>query len=139
MKLSRAIDLGRSLRQVFGGNPDSEVQVATDRDRQTQTGEAILARFFAEAEGRRRGLVLLSDEVGLGKTSVALAVAVTILDLIRQGQAPEGIPANKPVILVLTPNNEALYNKWLREAEAFQRDCAREDGCLDWFQIERPL
>jgi hypothetical protein len=139
MKLSGAIDLGRSLRQVFGGKPGSEEQVREDCDRQTCTAEAILARFFGGAEAQRRELVLLADEVGLGKTYVALAVAVSLLDRIRQAQAPQGLPANQPVVLVLTPNNESLYNKWLREAEAFQRDCACEDGALSWLRVERPL
>jgi hypothetical protein len=139
MKLSGEIDLGRSLRQVFGDSPGSEVQVQLDRDRQTRTAEAILDRFFTRNERQRRELVLLADEVGLGKTYVALAVAVSTLDLIRSGQTLEGLPSNKPAILVLTPNNDPLYNKWLREAEAFQRDCARHDGGLDWLRIEHPL
>ena len=40
---------------------------------------------------------------------------------------------------MLTPTNDALYNKWLREAETFKKDCARHDGELDWLQICRPL
>jgi hypothetical protein len=34
--------------------------------------------------------MILADEVGLGKTYVALAVAVSILDAIRRGEAPDG-------------------------------------------------
>ena len=139
MKLSRAIDLGRSLRKVFGGNPGSEAQVKEDQERQTRTAKAILARFFGANENHRRELVLLADKVGLGKTYVALAVAATILDRIRQGEAPEGLPANRPVVLVLTPNNDALYNKWLREADGFRHDCEREGERLDWLRVERPL
>jgi hypothetical protein len=38
-------------------------------------------------------------------------------------------------VLVLTPINKPLFNKWMREAEAFKKDCARHDGGLDWLQI----
>ena len=41
-------------------------------------------------------MMLLADEVGLGKTYVALAVAVSVLDAIRRGEAPEGLPAQSP-------------------------------------------
>lgn len=139
MKLSSEIDLGRSLRQVFGGKPGSESQVEADRDRQTQTAEAILERFFTTKSSARRELVLLADEVGLGKTYVALAAAVSILDAIRLGNPPEDQPANKPAVLILTPANDALFNKWLREAEAFKRDCAREGRSLDWLEILKPV
>ena len=80
MKISSCIDLGRSLRQVYGDNPGRAVQVEQqveqDRARQTATTEAILKRFVSTNERERRELVLLADEVGLGKTYVALAVAV---------------------------------------------------------------
>ena len=90
-------------------------------------------------ERERRELMILADEVGLGKTYVALAVAVSMLDAIRRGDSPDGLPSNKPVVLVLTPTNDALFNKWMREAEAFKTDCARHDGGLDWLQIRSPI
>jgi len=139
MKMSRSIDLGKSLRQVFGIGPESKDRVEQDRDRQTTTVNAILRRFFADEPGKRRELAILADEVGLGKTYVALAVAVTTLEAIREGETPDGLGANKPVVLVLTPNNDALFNKWMREAEAFRLDCARTKGALDWFQIRCPV
>ena len=139
MKQSRSIDLGKSLRQVFGNDAQSASQVEHDRDRQTATVNAILKRFFARSASKRRELTILADEVGLGKTYVALAAAVSILDAIRNGETPEGLPANKPVVLVLTPTNDALFNKWMREAEAFKVDCARTDDALDWLEIRCPL
>ena len=139
MKLSPDIDLGRSLEKVFGNRPDSRAEVERDRDRQTQTAEAIIERFFTHDDSPRRELVLLADEVGLGKTYVGLAVAVSLLDAIRRGETSDELPANKPTVLILTPSNDALYNKWFREAEAFQHDCARRDGALDWLQIRRPI
>ena len=111
MKMSKAIDLEKSLRQVFGNDPESVAQVEQDRDRQTATVNAILKRFFARSPAKRRELTILADEVGLGKTYVALATAVSILDEIRQGRTPDGLPSRKPVVLVLTPNNDAFVQQ----------------------------
>jgi len=139
MKLSPEIDLGRSLQQVFGNKPDFTAQIERDAARQSETTNAILRRFVGSKESERRELIILADEVGLGKTYVALAVAISILDAIRRGEAPEGLPSNKPVVLVLTPANDALFNKWIREAEAFKTACARTKGGLDWLQISCPI
>jgi len=139
LRFSAEIDLARSLRQVFGNKPDFAAQIKRDCERQTETARAILRRFFGANDHERRELMILADEVGLGKTYVALAVAVSILDAIRRGEAPDGLPANRPVILVLTPTSDALFNKWRREAEAFKADCARHDGGLDWLQIRCPV
>src|SRR6185437_197273 len=139
MRLSPEIDLGRSLKQVFGNKPDFADQIEEDRARQSATANAILRRFFDASESERREFTILADEVGLGKTYVALAIAVSILDATRRGEAPDGLPSNKPVVLVLTPTNDALFNKWMREAEAFKTDCARDDGGLEWLQIRSPL
>ena len=138
MRLSRDIDLGRSLRQVFGNRPSAEERIRIDQERQDQTAEEILKRFFNPKPEHVCEIQLLADEVGLGKTFVALAVAVTILDQIRSGTPPPGLPANKPVVLVLTPNNDALFNKWLREADTFKTECARRHDALDWLQVKKP-
>jgi hypothetical protein len=139
MKISSEIDLGRSLRQVFGNKADFTAQIEQDCARQSDTTRAILRRFFGTKENERRELMILADEVGLGKTYVALAVAISILNAIRQGGGPDGLPSNKPVVLVLTPTNDALFNKWMREAQAFKTDCARNQGGLDWLQIRCPI
>lgn len=139
MMISSQIDLGKSLRQVFGNSPESTAQVESDRRRQVATVDGILERFFEKSESKRREFTILADEVGLGKTYVALAAAVSILDSIRNGIIPDDIPSTRPVVLVLTPNSDALFNKWMREAEAFKKDCAKTDGDLDWLQIRSPL
>lgn len=139
MRFSAKIDLARSLRKVFGDNADFAAQIARDCARQSDTASAIIRRFFGAKESERRELMILADEVGLGKTYVALAVAVSILDAIRRGEVPDGLPSNKPLVLVLTPTNDALFNKWMREAEAFKTDCALSDGELDWLQICSPI
>lgn len=111
------IDLRRSLASLFANRPGAMEQVDRDARRQSLTAKEILRRFFT-LDADRREIVLLADEVGLGKTFVALSVAVSILDAIRRSDAPDELPAQKPAVLVLTPNSAALYNKWLREAAA---------------------
>jgi hypothetical protein len=136
MKLSKDVDLEKSLRVVLG--PDAGPDIKKDSARQRRTAQEILTRFFAASSEERRELILLADEVGLGKTYVALAVAVSLLDAIRQGYASEDLAAYKPAVLILTPRSGALYNKWIREAETFKRDCAATPGSLDWLDIKTP-
>lgn len=138
MQICREIDLKRSLTNVFGNRPGAGEQIEIDYTRQVKTAEAILDRFLSNNKDRME-FVILADEVGLGKTFVALAVAASILDLIREGRAPADFPSNKPYVLVLTPRNDALYNKWQREAITFQKDCVRKNGDLDWLTIKTPL
>jgi hypothetical protein len=92
MKLSLEIDLRRSLSQVFGNKPDFAAQIEQDSARQAATTNAILRRFLGAKESERRELMILADEVGLGKTYVALAVAISILDAVRRGETPDGLP-----------------------------------------------
>jgi hypothetical protein len=134
VRVSPSIDLHRSLERLFDNHPEAAGRVRRDADRQEATAQALLGRMLTPDDQQRREMVLLADEVGLGKTYVALAVAVSLLDAVRRGEAPAGLPANRPAVLVLTPENEALYQKWLREAAAFQTDCAR-DGTLSWLDI----
>ncbi|MBY0230401.1 MAG: hypothetical protein K2W96_14045 [Gemmataceae bacterium] len=131
MKLIPAIDLLRSLKEHCRLKHE-----AAERDaaRQSATVDAILGRMFDDGPERRE-LVLLADEVGLGKTYVALAAAVSVLDAIRRGEAPEGVLANRPAVLVLTPDNDALHRKWLREAAAFRGGCAAAGRDLDWLEV----
>ena len=139
MKFSPDIDLGRSLRQVFGNDPASSEQIEQDRRRQTRTAKAILQRFFSRRMLNRREMVILADEVGLGKTYVAIAVAVSILDAIRRGNTPSGFPTYRPLVLVLTPSNDSLFNKWKREMEAFKQNCAIPSEALDWLNLSSPV
>ena len=77
---------------VLGLKTNQRVPVA-DQKRQRKEVKAILARL------RRRPGVILADEVGMGKTFVALAVAYCIA-----AQDPQG-----PVIVMVPPN---LIDKW---------------------------
>jgi hypothetical protein len=138
LRICRDIDLKRSLQLVFGEREGAKNEIRDDSERQLKTAGSILRRFFRPDDTFRREIVMLADEVGLGKTFVALTVAVSLLDAIRRDEGPEELPSNQPVILVLTPNNDALYNKWRREAETFQKECAKTRHALDWYGVESP-
>jgi hypothetical protein len=66
------IDLGK----------DTERIEKEDAERQTATVNHVLKVFFG-AERDRREVQILADEVGMGKTFVALAAAYTILSFLR--------------------------------------------------------
>ena len=104
------LDLRSSLRSVLGDSHLVTVEKAAKR--QEATIDAILRRLY-ENEERRREIVLLADEVGLGKTFVALGVAWSVLH--RRSAA--GLSAGP--VLVVTPHAHALFMKWKREAERF--------------------
>jgi hypothetical protein len=78
-----------------------------DALRQTRTAAEILQRF------ERQTGVILADEVGMGKTYVALAVAVSVLDATRR---------RNPVIVMVPP---AVADKWPVEWAVFAERCLR--------------
>lgn len=114
MRRPDTLDYRRSLRRLMEhGDPDEIEGIAT---RQERTVDALLQRMYDSDHGKRRELVLLADEVGLGKTFVALGVAWSVLvDRIQQG-----LPA-KPVLIV-TPGSKALFGKWQRDLETFLKE-----------------
>jgi hypothetical protein len=76
-----------------------------DADRQQQTATEILQRLADQP-----GLVL-ADEVGMGKTYVALAVAISVLEATRR---------KRPVVVMVPP---AVAEKWPTEWEVFSQRC----------------
>ncbi|WP_164104204.1 helicase-related protein [Candidatus Laterigemmans baculatus] len=80
-----------------------------DQDRQRVEVEEILDRL------RRQPGVVLADEVGMGKTFVALAVAYSVATLSRRG----------PVIVMAPPN---LIDKWQQDLATFC-ELYLEDRC----------
>ena len=80
-----------------------------DADRQQRTAAAILKRL-AEQPG-----LVLADEVGMGKTYVALAVAVSVLEATRRRQP----------IVVMVPS--AVADKWPTEWAVFAERCLSAD------------
>jgi hypothetical protein len=81
-----------------------------DADRQMRTAAEILRRL------ERRPGVVLADEVGMGKTFVALAVAVSVV---------EAIGGARPVVVMVPPG---VQDKWPREWDVFRQECLRPGG-----------
>ena len=84
---------------LLGRRANPRVSIA-DQARQRAEAEEILARL-----ARQPG-VILADEVGMGKTFVALAVAYCV-----------GIQSRKGPVVVMTPPN--LIDKWVQDLDAF--------------------
>ena len=125
-RLDSAVDLGRDTDRMSG----------TDAVRQHATVKRILERFFVPAESRTE-IQLLADEVGLGKTFVALATAYAVLDHLRHNAAEEravGLEKCFRAIVVVTPGgNHALTEKWHREVEALWTRCTKDPKPKRWF------
>ena len=82
-----------------------QVAIQGDWDRQRTTAEKVAERF---ADGY--DTVLLADEVGMGKTYVALAV---MADYLWQNQQ------NDRKVLLITPPSHVLRHKWIEEISSF--------------------
>jgi hypothetical protein len=111
MQRHEDIDYRCSLKRLMEHGDPREIESIAAR--QEHTVDALLSRLYNQDESERRELVLLADEVGLGKTFVALGVAWSVL----QGRLRDGLP-QKPVLIV-TPNSQALFGKWQRDVETF--------------------
>lgn len=92
----------------LGGNAiDKGSEIATgDARRQTVTAGAIVDQL------RTQPGIILADEVGMGKTYVALAVVASVLASIKKSGAP--------VIIMVPPG---LLGKWRREWQRFKAKC----------------
>lgn len=117
MRLSPRINLGADRTRM---------RDARDVQRQTYTSQVVLDRFFHDDPDRRFELQVVADEVGMGKTFVALAVAYSILEAARAGH--DDLRGTYGRILVLTPANDALFEKWTREVTEFVKRCVSEGG-----------
>lgn len=102
----------------LGGTGRSRITVE-DALRQQQTAAVIL-----EELGGKPGIIL-ADEVGMGKTYVALAVVASVVRATRR----EGRP-----VVVMVPRG--LVTKWQREWEQFKRVNCEPAGALDWIRTE---
>lgn len=123
------LDLRRSLRSALG-NAAAVVEEAALR--QERTIDAVLQRLYDHDEKRRREMVLLADEVGLGKTFVALGVAWSVL----HQRSSAGLSSGP--VLVVTPHAHALFKKWVREAEQFLQFVAPPDKGFDVKAVSTP-
>jgi len=126
-RLDAAVDLGL----------DQDRMSDEDAVRQHATVDRILAVFFGPSEIRTE-IQLLADEVGLGKTFVALAAAYAVLDVMRHKpgeEQPLDLKRCYRAVVVVTPKgNSPLMEKWHREVEAFRTRCSRNADATRWFQ-----
>jgi hypothetical protein len=122
-----AINLGR----------DAERMTPADAHRQHATVARILKAFFGAPESRSE-IQLLADEVGLGKTYVALAVAYAVLDTLRHYKGddlpPELSKCYRAVLVVTPAGNHALNAKWQDEVAALRKRCSVDESKTDWFR-----
>ncbi|NCO35374.1 MAG: hypothetical protein AUJ92_07315 [Armatimonadetes bacterium CG2_30_59_28] len=107
--LESIIELGGVAKKQLG---------ADDARRQAETAASILADL------RTRPGVLLADEVGMGKTYVAMAVAASVIVATR--------PMHCPVVVMVPPG---LRQKWQRDWDQFKAHCVRP-GALEWVRDE---
>ena len=101
----------------LGGVGKSRIR-REDAERQTETARTILARLQTQPG------VLLADEVGMGKTFVAMAVAAAVIMATRRTHCP--------VVVMVPPG---LRQKWQRDWEQFKTHCVR-DQALHWVRDE---
>jgi len=105
------------------GRDKTRIKDPRDAERQTRTVDAILERFFNAKSSERFEIQILADEVGMGKTFVALGVAYSILAHLKTSRIESDLDGCYQRVLVLTPNNHALFKKWVREVAEFTRRC----------------
>ena len=121
------IDLGRDRDRIS----------TSDATRQTATVNHILRTFFGPLPGRRE-LQILADEVGMGKTFVALGTAFTLLTYLRDRvrcQDLDDVANCYKCVLVITPGgNATLADKWDLEDEALLTRCAVDVERTRWFK-----
>jgi hypothetical protein len=99
----------------LGGADKQRIQ-PEDAARQTKTATDIL-HGFVDRPG-----ILLSDEVGMGKTYVALAVAASVIIATKGRQGP---------VVIMVPSR--LRRKWQREWEQFKNHCS-VGASLEWIR-----
>lgn len=100
----------------LGGVDKARIQAA-DAERQTVTAREILQNL-ADQPG-----IMLCDEVGLGKTYVALATAASVIVATKGKQGP---------VVIMVPSR--LRRKWQREWQQFKRHCVADPAKLDWIK-----
>ncbi|MDA7918227.1 DEAD/DEAH box helicase [Mariniblastus sp.] len=131
---SKHFDLGRDKTRM---------KDSADADRQSETVDALLNRFFNEKAEDRWEIQILADEVGMGKTFVALGTAYSVLQAMKEKTASASLRKCYKKILIVTPHNSALFKKWNREVGEFVKRCVHSEHqkiANKWFRskpIER--
>lgn len=117
------------------GHDKDRMRDPKDKQRQTATARTLLERFFAEDPEKRFPVQVLADEVGMGKTFVALAAAYSLLQAMQRGEADEDLRGCYQRVLIITPGNDALFKKWQNETGEFVQRCVvrNQEEARRWF------
>jgi len=100
----------RKLHEILWTKTD-DPSIQADWDRQLRTADAIDERF-----GKGFRTILLADEVGMGKTYVALAA---------MAQHVFQTDANDRRVMLVVPPNSILRTKWEQEIRSFNKNYLR--------------
>ena len=125
------------------GLDTTRIKDKRDAERQTATVREVLSRLYNPDLGKRWELQLVADEVGMGKTFVALGVAYSLLHHMREKGPGDDLRYCYGKVLVIAPGNVSLYEKWYREVKEFARRCVRPEHRAEaesWFapvKVER--
>lgn len=131
MKCSQEFDLG--LDRVRMKDP-------RDVARQHATVDVLLHRLFAEDPATRKEIQIVADEVGMGKTFVALGAAYSLLAAMKANAAPADLAGCYTKVLIITPTNRGLFDKWSREVGEFVKRCVHPEHRREartWFAADR--
>jgi hypothetical protein len=124
-------------RSILDLGKDAERMTSQDAHRQHATVDRILEAFCGP-RGDRREVQLLADEVGLGKTFVALVVAYAMLATLRernpQASSNDFADCYRAVVVVTPEGNHPLTTKWADEVGALVKRCGIKSEPLQWFK-----
>lgn len=112
---SKAFDLGA----------DTGRMKPADAARQNATVDRLLGRLYADDRDQCLPFQLLADEVGMGKTFVALGTAFSLLEHLEKDRVHPHVRGCVPKVLVLAPSSGTLYKKWLAEVGDFVKRCVK--------------
>lgn len=105
------------------GKDKTRIKDPRDAQRQMRTVEVLLDRMYAESPEARREIQILADDVGMGKTFVALGVAYSVLSAMANGSRVPDLEHCYQKVLIVSPQNAALFAKWQTETSEFVQRC----------------
>ncbi len=105
-----------------------------DAQRQEETVKEIISRYKRSPESERFELQILADEVGLGKTYVALGTAAVAIKYARANRLRD-FQGCIPKVLVVPPQNHALIGKWTNEVNEFNKWCISDQS--KWLTVQK--
>lgn len=118
------------------GRDKTRMKDPADAERQHATVARLLERMFAADPDERWEIQLVADEVGMGKTFVALATAFSVLQAVKNDSGGDALAGVQPTVLVIAPSRTLLM-KWEREVSEFLRRCMPEHDAAsakEWFR-----